>query len=104
VPFQLDVYRNPDRASAKAHPYLIVLQSDSLADSDTRVVAPLVSPKKLPLFERLMPQVRVEAKEYVIDVTNLGVVPARELHQFVINLAAEHYRIIGAIDLLFTGV
>jgi toxin CcdB len=104
VPSQLDVFRNPDPASATTHPYLIVLQSDVLSDLNTRIVAPLVSPRKIPLFEKLMPLVQVERRQYVIDVMNLGVIPVRELAAYVTNLASEYERMVQAVDLLFTGV
>jgi hypothetical protein len=57
---QFDVFANPDPGSAKSHPYFIVLQSDQLAQLNTRVVAPLVLPRSIQFFERIMPLVEVE--------------------------------------------
>lgn len=104
APCQFDVFKNPDPTSAPSHPYLVVLQSNGLADLNTRIVAPLITPKKLPLFERLMPEVTVAKSRYVIDMTNIGVVPTHELSKFVANLESERYRIVAAIDLVFTGI
>jgi len=101
---QFDVFANPDPGSAKSHPHFIVLQSDQLAQLNTRVVAPLVLPRSIQFFERIMPLVEVEGDSYVIDPTNLGVVRESILSNAVANLEAERYRILGAIDLLFTGI
>jgi toxin CcdB len=103
-PSQFDVFKNPDPASASSHPYLIILQANGLANLNTRIVAPLVAPKRLPLFERLMPEVTVAKSRYVIDVTNIGVVPAHELSKPIANLESERYRIVAAVDLVFTGI
>ena len=101
---QFDVYRNPDLNSAKSHPYLIVLQVNALHELNTRVVAPLVAPKSIPLFDRLMPVVTVEGTAFVIDPTNIAAVHVRTLKEPVINLEAERYRILAAIDLVFVGI
>lgn len=103
-PRQFDVFKNPDPASVSSHPYLVVLQSDELAELNTRIVAPLIAPRKLPLFERLMPEVVISNSSYVIDVTNIGVIPSNELSKPVANLESERYRIVAAIDLVFTGI
>jgi toxin CcdB len=101
---QFDVFENPDPESAEAHPYFVVLQADRLKELNTRIVAPLVAPKSLPGFERLMPLVSVKNKKLVIDVTNVGVFPVKLIPKPVANLEMERYRIVGAIDLIFTGI
>jgi toxin CcdB len=101
---QFDVFPNPDSANSESHPYFMVLQTNSLEHLNTRVVAPLIPPKTLPFFERLMPEVSVEGSRFVLDITNIGVLPVRLLHTAVVNLEADRYRIISAIDLVFTGI
>ena len=101
---QFDVFSNPYPDSVGSHPYFIVLQADALEQLNTRLVAPLIAPKHLPLFDRLMPEVAVEGSRYVIDVTNIGAIPTRILQKRVVNLEAERYRLIGVIDLVFTGI
>ncbi|NIJ47708.1 CcdB family protein [Rhizomicrobium electricum] len=101
---QFDVFANPDPASVKTHPYLIVLQSDQLSRLNTRVVAPLVSPKSIPFFERLTPGLDVNGDHFVIDPTNIGAVPERVLKKRVANLESERYRILAAVDMVFVGV
>ncbi len=101
---QFDVFANPDPGSAKSHPYFIVLQTDQLAHLNTRVVAPLIAPRSIKFFERIMPMVEVEGISYVIDPTNLGVVRENMLSNAVANLGSERYRILAAIDLVFVGI
>lgn len=101
---QFDVFENPDPESAEAHPYFVILQADRLRELNTRIVAPLVAPKSLPGFERLMPLVSVKNKKLVVDITNVGVFPLKLIPKPVVNLESERYRIVGAIDLIFTGI
>ena len=101
---QFDVFENPDAESAEAHPYFVILQADRLKELNTRIVAPLVAPKTVPGFERLMPVVSVKNRNLVIDVTNAGVFPLKLIPKPIANLEAERYRIVGAIDLIFTGI
>ena len=101
---QFDVFVNPDPEFVESHPYFVVLQHDGLRRLNTRIVAPLISPKTIPLFERLMPQVTVKGSPYVIDMTNIGVIPAGALQERVANLEDRRYDIVRAIDLVFTGI
>ena len=101
---QFDVFENPDPESAAAHPYFVILQADRLKELNTRIVAPLIAPKTLPGFERLMPVVSVKNKNLVVDVTNVGVFPLKLIPKPIANLETERYRIVGAIDLIFTGI
>ncbi|MGN6149968.1 MAG: CcdB family protein [Rhizomicrobium sp.] len=101
---QFDVFENPDPESAEAHPYFLILQADRLKELNTRIVAPLVAPKTLPGFERLMPVVSVKNKNFVVDITNVGVFPLKLIPKPIVNLESERYRIVGAIDLIFTGI
>jgi toxin CcdB len=101
---QFDVFANPDKQSSATHPYFVVLQTNSLDRLNTRIVAPLVEPKSLATFDRLFPEVIVRGTKLVVDVTNIGVVPAKMLTQPILNLETERQRIIAAIDLVFTGI
>src|SRR5438045_5527093 len=101
---QFDVFANTDPETRDAHPYLVVLQADALAHIGSRVVAPLVSPKKIQFFERLLPEVTVDGAKYVIAIPDLGAIPTGELKSPIANLEQEGYRIIAAIDLVFTGI
>jgi toxin CcdB len=102
---QFDVLANPDPETADSHPYFVVLQHGLLSRLNTRIVAPLIVSKSIPLLEKLMPEVTVRGSRYVIDVTNIGVMPTRELvGPAVENLEAKRYEIVSALDLVFTGI
>jgi toxin CcdB len=101
---QYDVFVNPDPEFAESHPYFVVLQHDGLRHLNTRIVAPLIAPKTVPFFERLMPEVTVKSSQYVVDITNIGVIPAGALQERVANLEDRRYDIVRAIDLVFTGI
>jgi toxin CcdB len=101
---QLDVFVNPDPEFSDTHPYFVVLQHDALGHLNTRVVAPLVAPKAIPFFDRLMPEVSIGGARYVVDMTNIGVIPVRLLQERVANLEERRYDVVRAIDLIFTGV
>jgi toxin CcdB len=101
---QFDVFANSDPRSRNSRPYFIVLQSDQLDQFDTRIVAPLVAPSKILNFERLMPEFEISGKIFVLLPQQLGAYPVRAMKRVVANLEAERYRLIGALDLLFTGI
>lgn len=101
---QFDVFSNPDQASAKNHPYLMVLQADVLSELNTRLVAPLIPPKSIPFFERLMPAVEVDGARLVVDPTNMAAIHIRHLKDLVTNLSGERDRILAAIDLVVLGI
>jgi toxin CcdB len=101
---QFDVFANPDRETAKAHPYLVVLQSDAVSRIDTCIVAPLAPPRTIKLFERLLPQVAVDGVLYTIAVPDMAAIPTSEIGAPIANLESERYRIIAALDLVFTGI
>jgi toxin CcdB len=101
---QFDVFVNPDPEYSESHPYFVVLQHGVLDRLNTRIVAPLIGPKTIPFFEKLMPEVSVKGSRYVIDMTNIGVLPASLLQEPVANLENRRYDIVRAIDLVFTGI
>jgi toxin CcdB len=104
VPVQFEVYKNPSAASAKSVPYVVVIQSDELRHLNTRLVAPLIAPKSMKFFPRLMPEVVVRNEKLVVDVTNLAALPVKLLDRRIGELSSHRDRIIQALDLVFTGV
>jgi hypothetical protein len=100
---QFDVVPNPSLRTRATHPYFVVLQSDLLEDFATRIVAPLIPPAKIKYLEKLLPQVKVGGKNYVVAIPDLGPIPAKLLKPAVANLETERYRLLAALDLLFTG-
>lgn len=101
---QFDVFKNADKETAGVHPYLIVLQSDVITALDTCIVAPLVSPKIIKYFERLLPIVTVNNRDYAIAIPDMAAIPSTTIGNPVANLESERYRIVAAVDLVFTGI
>jgi len=101
---QFDVFPNPSPRTRSTHPYFIILQSDRLERFSTRIVAPLVVATKIEFLEKLTPEVTVKGKKYLIAMADLGPIPVQALQPAVANLEAERYRIVAALDLVFTGI
>jgi toxin CcdB len=100
---QFDVLRNP---RGGAYPFLVDLQSDSLARLATRIVAPMVAAKRYGRkpIARLNPIARVKGVDYVVVVQDLASLPITELGALVGSLRDHRPELIAALDLMFTGV
>lgn len=95
---QFDVYRLRGRA------LVVDLQSETLEDFSTRVVAPLHLRGKVPVpATRLHPLVNVLGESYVLATHLLTAVAARDLGTPVASLEAKRYTIIAALDMVLTG-
>ena len=101
---QFDVFANPDSETAALCPYVVILQHGAMNAFNTRLVAPLISSSRSPTLGRLMPEVSIRGSRYVVDVTNIGVIPVPMLEERVANLEDRRYDIVRAIDLVFNGV
>ena len=101
---QFDVFPNRSPRTRETHPFFIVLQSDMLERMNTRVVAPLFPAAASNSAERLTPIVTVDGSRYMIDMANIGTIPIKAASAAIANLEAERYRIVAAIDLVFTGI
>ncbi len=103
---QFDVYRNPNPATRNRIPYLLDVQSDLLEPLATRVVAPLARPEVLPgkHAEGLTPAFEVEGRKVLMLTPELAGISRKALGERVTNLATERRTIVGALDLLITGI
>src|SRR5258707_266280 len=101
---QFDVFANTDPVSSSTHPFLIVLQSSSLYDLDTCVVAPLVPWTQIRQFDRAWPEVAIRSERYRIAIPLLAAISTKGAGTPIDNLERERYRIIAALDLVFTGI
>ena len=102
---RFDVFPNPG-AHASTTPYLLDVQSDLLDGLDSRMVIPLRSLEhfaKVKLPARLMPVLRVNGKDYVLETTKMGAVPKRILNMPLASLVDKQDQITGALDFLFQG-
>lgn len=98
---QFDVFRNPDPAGAEAYPYVVILQSDTISETSSVIVAPLVPREPT---SRLHPQFVIADESFALMITDLAAFPRQLLRDPEFNLESERHWIIGALDLLFTGV
>ncbi|HEV2558909.1 MAG TPA: CcdB family protein [Microvirga sp.] len=99
---QFDVFAHPDEETADAYPYLMVLQSDFIAQTASVIAAPLIEAAQRDT--RLYPAFRIKGERYTLMISDLAAVPRTMLRTPVDNLAPERSRIIAALDLLFTGI
>ena len=101
---QFDVLSNPFPRSRERQPYLVALQSDLLTRNlDTMVVAPLEPAASSTFADRLNPRVEIEGDAYVVITQEIVTVRKSVLGQTRGSLASDRDKIIGALDMLFTG-
>jgi toxin CcdB len=101
---QFDVFPNRSARTRDTHPFFIILQSDMLERLNTRIVAPLFPASASREAERFTPVVVVDGDRYMIDMSNIGLIPLKAAAAPVANLESERYRLVAAIDLVFTGI
>jgi toxin CcdB len=100
---QFGVYRDRQRPKGAL---LLDVQSDLVADLDTRVVVPLVAAKnrRITSVEILMPEFEVDGQPYLMLTPQLAGIPAADLGEQVCSLKDHRDAIVKAIDLLITGI
>ncbi|HEX9812682.1 MAG TPA: CcdB family protein [Burkholderiales bacterium] len=103
---QFSVHKNKNPKSKSAFPYLLDVQSDLLADLQTRVVVPLAkltALRKKPMKD-LTPVVDIDGGKYLLLVPQLAGIAAAELGPAVSNVSSHRDEIVAALDFLITGV
>ena len=100
---QFDVFQTPFRKDRAERPYYIVVQSDRY-QTYSRVCAPFVAERFLKPNGRLNPRFELEDSACLLHPIEMVSLPTALLRVKIVNLEADRYRIIGAIDLVFTGV
>ena len=103
---QFAVHRNPNPATRTAAPYLLDVQSDLIADLNTRVVVPLytVASMKGKTLKSLTPVFTIERKQYVMMTPQLAGIAKKQLGAKVSDLSSQRDQVIAALDLLITGI
>jgi len=103
---QFTLYQNENKRSKKAYPYFVDVQCDLLADLNSRIVIPLSAQETLNNLnaKKLCPIVEIDEGVFVLLTHQMTSVPYSTLKKEVTSL--ENYRsdILGAIDLLLTGI
>lgn len=103
---QFTVYRNADRRTRAAMPYLLDVQSDLLAGLRTRVVIPLTLSANLHdrTLATLTPLFELEGQTLALLTPQLAGIPTQELGEPVTDWTMHRDRIIAALDFLLTGI
>ena len=103
---QFSLYKNNDRSSNKIYPYLIDVQNDLLSDLNSRLVIPLTPHKNRNKMdvERLCPVIPVDKGTYVLLTHQMTSVPTSILKTEVRTVEEFRYEILGAIDMLISGI
>ena len=97
---RFDVHRAPDGVG-----YIVNCQSDLLNEIRTRVVVPLLPPEIAPIpAGRLNPVFEIEGQMFTMVPQFIASVPKTMLGPAVISLADYDTQIMGAIDILLSGV
>jgi toxin CcdB len=103
---QFTLYKNENKNSKKAYPYFIDVQNDLLADLNSRLVIPLAAKETLNNLnaEKLCPTIEINEGIFVLLTHQMTSVPCSVLNNKVTSLEHYRYDILGAIDLLLTGI
>jgi hypothetical protein len=99
---QCDVFSNPSERASPNVPFVIVLQADRVFHTTTVIVAPLVKADRLREDQTLYPVFEIVGVRVGLMITELATLPRKALKSYVANLEPERYRILRAIDTLFS--
>ena len=84
---------------------LLDCQSDLLSDLNTRLVAPLLPPDQAPKpAGRLNPSFDIRGERYVMVTQYAAALESNELGPKITSLVSRDHDIVGALDVLITGV
>ena len=101
---QFDIVANPFPRSRERQPFLVALQSDVLnRNFNTVVVAPLEPAASGTFADRLNPRVEIDGSAFVLITQEIVTVRKSVLGKPRGSIALERDKIIGALDMLFTG-
>ena len=103
---QFTLYKNENKNSKKAYPYFVDVQNDLLSDLNSRIVVPLSAQKTLNNLnaKKLCPIIKINEDAFVLLTHQMTSVPCSALKKEVTTLEHYRYDILGAIDLLLTGI
>ncbi len=103
---QFKAYENPSKASKKAYPYLLDVQSNLLEDLRTAIVIPLCSMHfaEKAAISKLCPILEVKGELFVALTQQMAGINKSALGKEVSDLS--HYRaeIINALDFIISGI
>ncbi|MCF6212053.1 MAG: CcdB family protein [Gammaproteobacteria bacterium] len=103
---QFSLYKNEDDSSNETYPYFIDIQNSLLSDLNSRLVIPLSAHDTLSNTDakRLCPVIRIDEDNFVLLTHQMTSVPKSILKTKVISLENIRHEILGAIDMLISGI
>jgi len=103
---QFTVYKNKNRDTCSAVPFLLDIKNDLFEELETRVVVPLrpVSAAKGGALKVLTPVLEIEGEPFLMLTPQLAGVSKSELGAPVSRVEARRADIIAALDFLVTGI
>ncbi len=103
---QYSLYKNENKSSKKIYPLFADVQSDLLDGLNSRIVIPLSLNKQTnnTNVKGLCPIFDINGKDYILLTHQMTSVPASLLKKKEGTLNDYRYEILGAIDLLLTGI
>ncbi len=103
---QFSLYKNEDSASNDVYPYFIDVQNSLLYDLNSRLVIPLSPHEFLNKTDakRLCPVIHLDEGNFVLLTHQMTSVPISILKTEVSSLENFRYEILGAIDMLISGI
>jgi len=102
---QFVVYANADAGSKRQIPFWLNVQSDLIDATGSRVMVPLITLERAgKALAGLMPELPVAGKRMVMDTVQITNVPMQMLGKPVGDLSGERLAILGAIDMLISGI
>jgi toxin CcdB len=101
---QFDVFPNPSKRGRQERPFVVVVQSNFLNATSGRVSVPLIAENEMKPDGRLNPLFRIDGQRVYFHPAEITTIPVTFLRNAIANLEAERYRIVAALDLVFTGI
>jgi len=103
---QYSLYKNENKSSKKTYPFFVDVQSDLLDSLNSRVVIPLSLNKETnnTNAKKLCPIFDIEGKKYILLTHQMTSVPCSLLKKSFGSLENNRYEILGAMDILLTGI
>ena len=103
---QFTLYKNEDSSSNETYPYFIDVQNSLLSELNSRLVIPLSPHRTLNNTDakRLCPVINLDEGNFVLLTHQMTSVPSSILKTEITSLESFRYEILGAIDMLISGI
>lgn len=103
---QFDVYTNPSKATRKAYPFIMDIQSNVISEIATRIVVPLgrTSDFRNEEMKGLTPAITYEGEDLLLLIPQIASMPSKVLKEPIGSLSHLRDEIIAALDFAITGI